>query len=69
MENRYCSCKLTRVRSRGNVFSQLHKAGFVDHDIFGMCLARGSSSNGTFTLGGLDPRLCELTTANVCAAG
>ena len=41
----------------GNVFYSLFAAGLVDADIFGMCLAAGGSSNGTFTVGHLDSRL------------
>lgn len=42
---------------KGNVFESLRKGGFIDGDTFGMCLHKGSTSNGTFTVGGLDPRL------------
>jgi hypothetical protein len=42
---------------KGNVFESLRKGGFIKQDMFGMCLAAGSTSNGTFTVGGLDSRL------------
>ena len=42
---------------KGNVFESLRKGGYIGEDVFGMCLARGTTSNGTFTVGGLDPRL------------
>eukprot|EP01051_Picozoa_sp_SAG22_P001135 SAG22_NODE_41_length_25488_cov_6.133719_10_plen_259_part_00 len=41
----------------GNVFELLYRGGFVEQDLFGMCLAAGNTSNGTFTIGGVDTRL------------
>lgn len=41
----------------GNVFESLRKGGFIKEDMFGMCLKEGTKSNGTFTVGGPDPRL------------
>ena len=39
------------------MFESLRAGGFIDEDMFGMCLAQGSTSNGTFTVGALDTRL------------
>ena len=40
-----------------NTFSQLVKAGAVDEDVWCLCInPNGKTSNGTLTLGGIDPR-------------
>lgn len=39
-----------------SVFPQLVQAGFYDN-VWAMCLHEGSTSNGTLTLGGIDPQL------------
>lgn len=38
-----------------NVFSSLFHAGLLADDIFSVCLHQGSHSNGTITVGGIDP--------------
>jgi hypothetical protein len=48
---------LAGAGGKGNVFESLRAAGYIDQDMFGMCLAQGTKSNGTFTVGALDPRL------------
>jgi len=40
-----------------DVFESLVDAGSIAQDIFSMCYHQGSTSNGTFTLGGIDSRL------------
>eukprot|EP00013_Stygamoeba_regulata_P015466 CAMPEP_0177669536 /NCGR_PEP_ID=MMETSP0447-20121125/23510_1 /TAXON_ID=0 /ORGANISM="Stygamoeba regulata, Strain BSH-02190019" /LENGTH=424 /DNA_ID=CAMNT_0019176443 /DNA_START=171 /DNA_END=1445 /DNA_ORIENTATION=- len=40
-----------------NVFQTLVDHGFVQHAIWSLCLHQGSTSNGTFSIGGADPRL------------
>ena len=43
--------------SKHSVFSALVTAGAVAEDVWAICLSPGSKSNGTITLGGVDPRL------------
>lgn len=45
--------------SGGNqdVFGTIYGAGEVDADVYSMCFVSGSTSNGTFTMGGIDSRL------------
>jgi hypothetical protein len=44
------------MASKKNVFTQLVAAGKSDN-IWAMCMTQGSKSNGTITIGGVDPRL------------
>ena len=48
---------LAGAARNGNVFESLRSAGYIEEDMFGMCLAQGTKSNGTFTVGALDSRL------------
>jgi len=41
-----------------DVFAQLVKAGLCDN-VWAMCMHEGSKSNGTITIGGVDPRLSD----------
>ena len=41
-----------------NVFSQLVDAGLCEN-IWAMCMTEGTKSNGTITIGGVDPRLSD----------
>lgn len=41
-----------------NVFHQLVQAGACDN-VYAICMHQGSKSNGTLTVGGVDPRLSE----------
>jgi len=40
-----------------NLFNTLYSAGKVKANVFAMCFNQGSKSNGTLTLGGVDPQL------------
>lgn len=43
--------------SENNMFQSLVAAGKIEHDLFAMCLRPGAKSNGTLTIGSVDPRL------------
>jgi len=43
--------------SDGNVFAALVDAGKIKQDVFAMCFNEGAISNGTMTVGGVDPTL------------
>ena len=53
-----------------NVFSQLVSAGKVEN-VWAICMKAGSKSNGTLTIGGVDPRLVDgagRTASSIAAA-